>query len=95
MGRSKDKAPLYFDRQLLRDAKHVLHDEETLSGFAEAVLRDSVLFRRAQQEFVRRGLAYREEAGRTGRYFTSDEVLARLDLVLKSPSDPDRKCGKD
>ncbi|MFH0933673.1 MAG: prevent-host-death protein, partial [Pseudomonadota bacterium] len=42
----------------------------------------NVAFRRTQQEFIARGLASRDEAKRTGVYFSSEEVLAELDSII-------------
>jgi predicted transcriptional regulator len=45
-------------------------------------LRISIDHRRARQAFIARGLALREEAKRTGEYFTADEVSLELDEML-------------
>lgn len=52
---------------------------ETLSSFVEQSLRRNIDHRRAQQAFIERGLAARDEARRTGEYFTADQVLRELD----------------
>lgn len=67
---------------LRKAAESVLREGESLSSFMEQSLRDEVNRRRMQAEFIARGLAARDEAKRTGVYFTVDESLARLDAVL-------------
>ena len=36
-----------------------------------------------QHSFIARGLTARDRARKTGRYISSDQVLAELDLMLK------------
>ena len=63
----------------LRDAaESVLQNGETLSGFIEACVRETIERRRARAEFIARGMASREEAKRTGVYFAADRVHAEL-----------------
>jgi len=67
----------------LRDAaERVLRDGETLSGFIETSVRETIERRRTRAEFISRGLASREQAQATGVYFSADEVHARLDQML-------------
>ncbi|SKA27466.1 YlcI/YnfO family protein [Novilysobacter spongiicola] len=68
--------------ELRQAAESVLHDGESLSSFMEQTLRDEVNRRRMQAEFVVRGLAAREDAKRTGVYYSQEESLARIDAVL-------------
>jgi predicted transcriptional regulator len=68
--------------ELRQAAESVLQDGESLSSFVEASLRSSIQSRRLQQEFLARGLASRDEARRTGEYFTSEDVLRELDEML-------------
>jgi predicted transcriptional regulator len=69
----------------LRDAvEGVLNEDETLSSFMEAALRDSLAKRQFQREFIRRGLASRDEAKRTDRYFAADDVHGELESMLKA-----------
>jgi len=70
------------DPELRQAAESVLQEGETLSGFVEQSLRISIDHRRAQQAFIARGLASRDEAKRTGDYFAADEVLLELDEML-------------
>lgn len=60
-------------------AERVLRDGETLSAFVEASIRDQVYVRESQEAFIARGLAARDEAERTGKYFTIEETLQGLD----------------
>ncbi|WP_353224583.1 YlcI/YnfO family protein [Salinisphaera sp. C84B14] len=64
-------------------AERVLRDGETLSAFVEASIREQVHARESQEAFIARGLAAREEAQRTGEYFTVDEVLDGLDAIAE------------
>jgi hypothetical protein len=54
---------------LRKAAEEVLNENESLSSFMEASLRESIAKRRLQREFVARGLAARDEAHRSGEYF--------------------------
>ena len=73
---------LRVDPELRRAAESVLQEGETLSGFVQQSLRANINRRRAQQEFIARGLAARDEAQRNGEYVTSDDVLRELDELL-------------
>ena len=67
----------------LRDAAESgLQDGETLSGFIEASVRETIERRRSRAEFIARGMASREEAKRTGVYFAADRVHAELGQML-------------
>ena len=74
--------PLRVEPELRKAAESVLHDGESLSGLMEKSLRDEVNRRRMQAEFIARGLASRDEAKRTDRYFTVEESLSGLDAIL-------------
>lgn len=74
--------PLRVAPELRQAAESVLREGETLSSFMEQSLRDEVNRRRTQAEFIARGLASRDEAKRTGAYFTVKESLAGLDAIL-------------
>ena len=63
-------------------AEDVLEEGESLSSFAEQSLRLNIAKRQAQQEFLRRGLASRDQAKRTGEYYEADDVLAALDVLI-------------
>ena len=67
----------------LRDAaESVLQDGETLSGFIEACVRETIERRRNRAEFIARGMVSREQARRTGVYFAADQVHAELGQML-------------
>ncbi len=67
----------------LRDAaESVLTEGETLSGFIETAVRETIERRRARAEFVARGLMSRDEAQRSGVYFPAAQVHAELQQML-------------
>jgi predicted transcriptional regulator len=66
------------------EVEAVLTEDETLSEFVEAAVRDSVARRRVQVEFIARGLRSRDEARRTGEYVDADVVLEHLQRKLDS-----------
>ncbi|MDB5963380.1 MAG: hypothetical protein JWP59_4674 [Massilia sp.] len=68
--------------ELRAAAEDVLEEGESLSSFAEQSLRLNIARRQTQQEFIKRGLASRDEAQRTGEYHEADDVLAELDVLL-------------
>lgn len=74
--------PLRVAPELRQAAEAVLHEGESLSSLMEQSLRGEVNRRRLQSEFIARGLASRDEAGRSGVYYTMSESLARLDATL-------------
>ena len=74
--------PLRVAPELREAAESVLQEGESLSGLMEKALRGEVNRRRNQAEFIARGLAARDEAKRTGLYYTVDESLAGLDAIL-------------
>jgi len=73
---------LRVDPQLRADAESVLKDGETLSAFVEASVREQIHKRRTQEEFIARGLASREEAKRTGIYYSAEDVVGELKDML-------------
>jgi len=75
---------LRINPELIHAAESVLQEGEALSSFVEQSLRISIDHRRAQQAFIARTLAARDEAKRTGEYFTADEVLRELDEMHAS-----------
>jgi predicted transcriptional regulator len=74
--------PLRVQPELRQAAEEMLRPGETLSAFVEDALRRNVELRRAQQEFIARGLAARDAAQESGVYYSSDEVLQELDGIL-------------
>ena len=74
--------PLRVAPELRQAAEAVLHEGESLSSLMEQSLRDEINRRRMQAEFIARGLAAREDARRTGVYYSQEESLAKLDAIL-------------
>jgi hypothetical protein len=68
--------------ELRQAAESVLREGETLSGFVESSLVRQIEFRKSQQEFIARGLASRENARKSGKYFSKEESLAALDAII-------------
>jgi hypothetical protein len=73
---------LRVDPELRAAAESVLKEGETLSGFVEDSLKRQINYRRTQAEFIARGLASREEAKKTGEYYSAEFVLAELREML-------------
>lgn len=82
---------LRVDPELRQDAESVLQAGETLSSFMEQALRLCIQSRRAQKEFIARGLASRDEARRTGEYFAAEGVLSEMEGMLSQASVKARK----
>lgn len=74
--------PLRVEPELRKAAEAALHEGESLSSLMEQSLRDEVNRRRLQAEFIARGLAARDEARRTGVYYSVDEVMGSLRQML-------------
>lgn len=67
----------------LRDAvESVLLEGETLSGFMETAVRETIERRRVRSEFVARGLVSREQAQRSGVYIPAAQVHAEMQQML-------------
>ncbi len=85
---------LRVEPELRQAAESLLCEGESLSGFVEEALRESIARRRLKNEFVARGLAARDGALLSGRYVAADTVLEKLAARLAtakakagSPSD--------
>lgn len=78
---------LRVDPELRHAAESVLQDGESLSSFVELSIRSKVEHRRLQKEFIARGLAARDEARRTGEYYSADEIRDELDSMLHQATD--------
>ena len=74
--------PLRVNEEVRAAAEAALLEGETLSGFVLEAIQFNIQRRSMQQEFVARGLAARDDARRTGKYVSADEVLAGLDKTL-------------
>jgi len=70
--------------ELRHAAEELLGTGETLSGFVEDAVRRNVEYRRAQIEFIARGLASRDAAQASGRYVKAATVLGKLERRLKN-----------
>lgn len=73
---------LRVEPELRQAAETVLRKGESLSSFVSESIRAGVDRRRSQNEFIARGLASRDEARRTGEYFSAEEVHRELDAML-------------
>lgn len=71
------------DAELRDAAEGVLREGETLTGLIETAVRETIHRRRAQAEFLARGLASSEDARQKGNYHSAstvhDELQKRLD----------------
>lgn len=75
--------PLRVDPELRQAAEAELHENESLSAFMEAALRESVARRRLQREFIARGLDARARAHANNDWIDADEVHAELQRMLE------------
>ncbi len=69
--------------KLREQAEAVLEDGETLSAFMLESLSQGIAHRKAQQDFVARGLASGARAKKTGKYVSAAQVLAKLKRRLQ------------
>ncbi|HCI12941.1 MAG: prevent-host-death protein [Gallionellales bacterium GWA2_60_142] len=74
---------LHVRPELRHAAEEILRPGEMLSAFVEDSLRRNVELRRAQQEFIARGLASRVAARESGEYVSAKKVLSKLSAKLK------------
>ena len=74
--------PLRVNEEVRAAAEAALMEGETLSSFVLESIQYNIQRRTMQQEFIARGLAARDEACRTGKYVSADDVLAGLDKTL-------------
>lgn len=77
--------------ELRQAAESVLCEGESLSSFMKESLKAGIQHRKAQQEFLARGLTSRAEAKRTGEYFSADVVFDELKAMLL---DAEKKAAK-
>ena len=75
--------PLQLDPELRDAAERVLRDGETLDGFVEESVRERIERRLAQDAFIARGLAARDEARSSGDYLDRQTVTASLNAILE------------
>ncbi len=74
--------PLRVNEEVRIAAEAALMEGETLSGFVLEAIQFNIQRRTMQQEFIARGLAARDEARKTGKYVSANDVLAGLDKTL-------------
>lgn len=74
---------LRVEPELRAAAEEVLEAGETLSSFVEQSIREGVQRRRAQREFIARGLKSRNAARRSQDYVSANDVLGSLDSMLQ------------
>ncbi|WP_421361833.1 YlcI/YnfO family protein [Agrobacterium rosae] len=75
------------------ELESVLKDGETISSFMEESILREIEIRKSQSEFIKRGLAAREEAKRTGVYYTTEDVLAMMRSKLEKAKAKAAKAG--
>lgn len=75
---------LRVEPELREAAESVLQEGESLSGFIESSVRETIERRRNRNAFVARGLAAREEFERTGISHAADDVHAELKAKLEA-----------
>lgn len=68
--------------ELRQAAESVLREGETLTSFMEESLKAGIQHRKTRQEFIARGLASRDEAKRTGEYYSAEDVFDELQTML-------------
>lgn len=82
--KSSTLPPLRVAPKLRKAAESVLHEGETLSAFVLDAVQTTIHHRRAQADFVARGLASEERAEQHGHYVSADEVLRKLRKRIES-----------
>ena len=82
---------LRVDPQLRDAAESVLQEGESLSSFIESSVRETIERRRIRAEFIARGLASRDDATRTGIYYSVNDVREMLDKKLAKAA---KRIGK-
>jgi len=68
--------------ELRATVESLLETGETLSGFVEQSIRESIERRRLRKSFIARGLASRDDARQTGEYFSAEDIRDELDALL-------------
>ncbi|MGB5742901.1 MAG: YlcI/YnfO family protein [Sedimenticolaceae bacterium] len=75
--------PLRVTPELREAAESVLRENESLSAFVESSVVKQIEFRKAQNEFISRGLAAKKQSEESGSYVNKAESLAALDAILE------------
>lgn len=76
--KSSTLPPLRVSPELRADAESALAPGESLSSFVHDAVTRTIEYRKAQQEFVERGVASAAKARRTGRYESSGAAMRTL-----------------
>ncbi len=76
--KSRTIPPLRVSEQLRADAEGVLEPGETLSAFVMDALSRSIDFRKAQQDFLARGMASADRTRKKGGYVPAGKAVADL-----------------
>lgn len=74
--------PIRVKPEFRVEVEGVLEPGESLSQFVENAVRETVLRRKNQAEFVRRGIAAIEVTKRTGSGIPAEVVIAKLEAKL-------------
>jgi hypothetical protein len=86
--------PLRVEPELRAEIESILGDGETLSEFVEASVRAQLARRRAQREFVSRGLAAIARTRESGGGIPADDMMARLEVKLEQARTRKRQGSK-
>jgi len=70
--------PLRVEPRLRIEAERLLRAGETLSSFILDAVEERVRTRALEEEFIKRGLASRDKAARSGKYTPAASVVAGL-----------------
>lgn len=73
---------LRVEPELRGAIEDLLENGESLSGFVEQSIRESIDRRRTQAEFIRRGLLSRDMAQKNNIYIDATQVIGRLETLL-------------
>jgi len=76
--------PLRVTPELRREAETLLAKGETLSAFVLDAVTRSIEYRKAEQQFIARGLASRDRARETGKFVPAASVLRKLARRLQA-----------
>ncbi|MDQ1829933.1 YlcI/YnfO family protein [Massilia scottii] len=74
--------------ELREAAESVLESGESLSSFVAESVTLQIRQRRAQRDFIERGLASRDAALQSGEYYSADDILRDLDEVIAEAEAP-------
>jgi hypothetical protein len=88
--KSRTIPPLRVSEQLRADAESVLAPGETLSAFVMDAVSRSIDFRKAQMEFLTRGMASADRARSKGGYASAEKVIGGLRKRLASAQRPQK-----